>query len=95
MCECQKHFARWEDGAQAPLPCFQGRQGEELTRSLLQVESTFDGCLQTLSEGAETILDVKNTSWHYKFNEYVPLRPSVRPSLRLPALVREALSFLA
>ncbi|KAJ8389317.1 hypothetical protein AAFF_G00121820 [Aldrovandia affinis] len=68
VCDCQKHFARREEGAQVPLPCFQGRQGEELTRSLLEIESAFESCLQTLSEGGRSILDVKNTTWHDEYN---------------------------
>ncbi|XP_064181287.1 dynein axonemal heavy chain 2 [Anguilla rostrata] len=68
VCDCQKHFGRWEEGVQVPLPCFQGKQGEELARSLLDIESAFHSCLQTLSKSGQGILDVKNTTWHDEYN---------------------------
>lgn len=68
VCDCQQQFARREEGEQVPLPCFGGRQGAEVTRSLLEVEAAFDKSIQTLRSVRKGILDVKNTSWHDDYN---------------------------
>nr|XP_015196051.1 PREDICTED: dynein heavy chain 2, axonemal isoform X1 [Lepisosteus oculatus]XP_015196052.1 PREDICTED: dynein heavy chain 2, axonemal isoform X1 [Lepisosteus oculatus]XP_015196053.1 PREDICTED: dynein heavy chain 2, axonemal isoform X1 [Lepisosteus oculatus] len=70
VCECQQHFARREDGTQTPLPCFGGRQGPEIARSLLEIEGTFEKSLQILHSVKKGILDVKNTSWHDDYNRF-------------------------
>ncbi|XP_036403568.1 dynein heavy chain 2, axonemal [Megalops cyprinoides] len=70
VCDCQEHFARRLEGDKTPLPCFAGRQGEELTRSLLEMEATFEKSLQTLSRVGKGILDVKNTTWHADYNQF-------------------------
>ncbi|XP_063042411.1 dynein axonemal heavy chain 2 [Engraulis encrasicolus] len=70
VCECQQQFARREEGNQMPLPCFAGRQGAEVTRSLLEMENTFDKSLDILRNVRKTILDVKNTSWHDDYNRF-------------------------
>ncbi|XP_062849650.1 dynein axonemal heavy chain 2 [Trichomycterus rosablanca] len=75
VCECQQQFARREECEQLPLPCFAGRQGPELTKSLLEIEATFDKSLQMLGSVHKGILDVKNTSWH---DEYSRFRTTVK-----------------
>lgn len=70
VCDCQYHFARWEDGTQGPLPCFFGAQGPQITRNLLEIEDIFHKNLQTLRAVRGGILDVKNTSWHEDYNKF-------------------------
>uniref|UniRef100_A0A8C6R755 Dynein axonemal heavy chain 2 n=1 Tax=Nannospalax galili TaxID=1026970 RepID=A0A8C6R755_NANGA len=70
VCDCQYHFARWEDGKQGPLPCFFGAQGPQITRNLLEIEDIFHKNLQTLRAVRGGILDVKNTSWHEDYNRF-------------------------
>uniref|UniRef100_A0A8P0SL08 Dynein axonemal heavy chain 2 n=1 Tax=Canis lupus familiaris TaxID=9615 RepID=A0A8P0SL08_CANLF len=70
VCDCQYHFARWEDGKQAPLPCFFGAQGPQITRNLLEIEDIFYKNLQMLRAVRGGILDVKNTSWHEDYNRF-------------------------
>ncbi|XP_067117224.1 dynein axonemal heavy chain 2-like [Osmerus mordax] len=70
VCDCQQQFARREEGTQRPLPCFAGRQGSEVTRSLLEMEATFERSLQGLRSVSKGILDVKNTSWHDDYNRF-------------------------
>uniref|UniRef100_G1MEZ7 Dynein axonemal heavy chain 2 n=1 Tax=Ailuropoda melanoleuca TaxID=9646 RepID=G1MEZ7_AILME len=70
VCDCQYHFARWEDGKQAPLPCFFGAQGPQITRNLLEIEDIFHKNLHMLRAIRGGILDVKNTSWHEDYNRF-------------------------
>lgn len=70
VCDCQYHFARWEDGQQAPLPCFFGAQGPQITRNLLEIEDIFHKYLNMLRAVRGGILDVKNTSWHEDYNRW-------------------------
>ncbi|KAL2079072.1 hypothetical protein ACEWY4_024816 [Coilia grayii] len=70
VCDCQQQFARREEGKQMPLPCFAGRQGAEVTRSLLEMEATFDKSINILRSVRKGILDVKNTSWHDDYNRF-------------------------
>uniref|UniRef100_A0A8C5L4X8 Dynein axonemal heavy chain 2 n=1 Tax=Jaculus jaculus TaxID=51337 RepID=A0A8C5L4X8_JACJA len=70
VCDCQYHFARWEDGKQGPLPCFFGAQGPQITRNLLEIEDIFHKNLQMLRAVRGGILDVKNTSWHEDYNKF-------------------------
>ncbi|XP_044939244.1 dynein axonemal heavy chain 2 isoform X9 [Mustela putorius furo] len=70
VCDCQYHFARWEDGQQAPLPCFFGAQGPQITRNLLEIEDIFHKYLNMLRAVRGGILDVKNTSWHEDYNRF-------------------------
>ncbi|KAM3857822.1 dynein axonemal heavy chain 2 [Diretmus argenteus] len=70
VCDCQQQFARREEGQQRTLQCFGGRRGPEVTRCLLESESTFDRGLQTLRSVGKGILDVKNTSWHKDINRF-------------------------
>ena len=69
MCECQKQFARWEDGVKAELPQFGGVRGPEIAQSLLDIEQSFVKCVEQLRRARRTILDVKNTSWHDEYNK--------------------------
>ncbi|KAG8148176.1 hypothetical protein E2320_022465 [Naja naja] len=70
VCDSQQHFARWEDGKQTPLPCFFGQQGPQMTRSLLEIEETFNKYLNNLRNVKGGILDVKNTTWHEDFSRF-------------------------
>uniref|UniRef100_A0A8C2YNS3 Dynein axonemal heavy chain 2 n=2 Tax=Chinchilla lanigera TaxID=34839 RepID=A0A8C2YNS3_CHILA len=70
VCDCQYHFARWEDGKQGPLPCFFGAQGPQITRNLLEIEDIFHKNLHILRAVRGGILDVKNTSWHEDYNKF-------------------------
>ncbi|XP_039087571.1 dynein heavy chain 2, axonemal [Hyaena hyaena] len=70
VCDCQYHFARWEDGNQGPLPCFFGAQGPQVTRNLLEIEDIFHKNLQMLRAVRGGILDVKNASWHEDYNRF-------------------------
>ncbi|KAF7236744.1 Dynein heavy chain 2, axonemal, partial [Varanus komodoensis] len=70
VCDSQHHFARWEDGKQAPLPCFFGQRGPQMARSLLEIEETFHKHLSNLRSVKGGILDVKNASWHEDFNRF-------------------------
>ncbi|XP_078057018.1 dynein axonemal heavy chain 2 [Mustelus asterias] len=70
VCDCQEFFARWEDGEQTPLPCFGGHRGPDITRSLLEIEATFDKNLQMLKHMKNEILDVKNTFWHDEYSRF-------------------------
>lgn len=63
MCECQQQFARREEGERVQLPCFAGRQGSEVTQSLLNIEATFDKNLKALGS-VKDILNIRNTAWH-------------------------------
>ncbi|XP_038624757.1 dynein heavy chain 2, axonemal [Tachyglossus aculeatus] len=70
VCDCQYHFARWEDGTQGPLPCFSGAQGPQVSRNLLEIEDIFHKNLMMLRAVHGGILDVKNTSWHEDYNRF-------------------------
>ncbi|XP_073903040.1 dynein axonemal heavy chain 2 isoform X5 [Castor canadensis] len=70
VCDCQYHFARWEDGKQGPLPCFFGAQGPQITRNLLEIEDIFHKNLNMLRTVRGDILDVKNTLWHEDYNKF-------------------------
>ena len=71
VCDGQMHFARWQDGEKIPLPYFHGARGPEITRNLLEIETTFDNNLWILRNVKKTILDVKATSWHDDYNKLV------------------------
>ncbi|XP_062456936.1 LOW QUALITY PROTEIN: dynein axonemal heavy chain 2, partial [Rhea pennata] len=70
VCDCQQHFARWEDGRQSPLPCFAGHRGPQLAQSLAEIEETFRKHLLALRACKGDILDVKNPFWHEEFNRF-------------------------
>ncbi|XP_071951094.1 dynein axonemal heavy chain 2-like isoform X2 [Antedon mediterranea] len=70
VCECQRHFARREDGNKTLMPYFSGQRGPEITRSLLEIEGTFEKNLQILRNVKHTILDVKATTWHDDYNRF-------------------------
>ncbi|XP_048373762.1 dynein axonemal heavy chain 2 [Sphaerodactylus townsendi] len=70
VCDAQRHFGRWEDGKQTPLPCFFGHRAPQMTRSLLEIEETFHKHLNNLRNVKGRILDVKNTCRHEDFNRF-------------------------
>jgi dynein heavy chain len=70
ICECQKHFARWQDGEKIRLPIFHGQRGPEMARSLLEIEETFTKHVRVLEEAKQSILNVKQTLWHDSFTRF-------------------------
>ena len=48
VCNCQIHFARWGDGGKTKMPILGGQRGPEITRSLLEIEETFNKNLNIL-----------------------------------------------
>ena len=56
------------DGEKAPMACFAGQRGPTISRSLLEIEATFEKHLNVLHSVKKGILDVKNTSWHDDYN---------------------------
>ncbi|EDV25795.1 uncharacterized protein TRIADDRAFT_23475 [Trichoplax adhaerens] len=70
VCECQVHFARCHDGNKIQMPQFHGLRGPDITRSLLEIEATFNKNLQILRNVKKTILDVKASSWHDDYNRF-------------------------
>ena len=70
ICECQSHFARFEEGTKKELPIFHGCRGAEVEAVLMQIESMFERNLRTLKDRKHTILDVKATSWHDDYNRF-------------------------
>ena len=66
----QVHFARCSEGKKKPVPNFGGCRGPDITRSLKEIEHTFEKHLATLKVVRKTILDVKVTSWHDDFNKF-------------------------
>ncbi|XP_035806180.2 dynein axonemal heavy chain 2 [Amphiprion ocellaris] len=73
VCDCQRQFARWEDGQQSDLPLFRGYKGPEFTRSLLKIEDSLHRGLQTLYAVDKGILNVKNTTWSSEFKRFCVL----------------------
>jgi dynein heavy chain len=69
ICDCEIHFANYANGDKQPLPIFGGQKGPEITRSLLEISSTFDRHLNELRKVKHTILDVKATTWHEDYNK--------------------------
>lgn len=52
------------------MPFFGSCRGPEITRSLREIEHTFEKHLSTLKGVQKTILDVKVTSWHDDYSKY-------------------------
>lgn len=69
ICDCEVHFANYEDGDKLPPPVFGGQKGPEISRSLSEISSTFERHLGELRKVKATILDVKATSWHEDYNK--------------------------
>ncbi|CAF1063283.1 unnamed protein product [Rotaria sordida] len=70
LCECQMHFARWEEGVRTELPIFGGQRGPSINRMLTEIETAFDKNLQELRKVQHTILNVKATTWHEDYNRF-------------------------
>ncbi|CAF1544733.1 unnamed protein product, partial [Adineta steineri] len=70
LCECQMHFARWEENVRTQLPIFGGQRGPAINRKLTEIEVAFDKNLQELRKSQEIILDVKATTWHEEYNRF-------------------------
>lgn len=68
--EGQVHFARCSEGKRKPIPSFGGCQGLEVTRSVQEIEHTFEKYLSGLKSARKTILDVKSTSWHDDYHRF-------------------------
>jgi len=66
ICEGQQQFMRKTiagSGDQAPLPCFGGSRGQDITRSLITIEETFVRYINPLRDLQNDILDVKSARW--------------------------------
>ena len=70
LCECQMHFARWEESVKTELPIFGGQRGPSINRMLTEIEVTFDKNLQDLRKVQSIILNVKATTWHEDYNRF-------------------------
>ncbi|CAJ1086733.1 dynein heavy chain 2%2C axonemal-like [Xyrichtys novacula] len=82
VCDCQHHFARWEDGQQMALPIFGGRQGPEFTQSLLGLEDIFHCGLRNLHSVAEGVFDVWNPVWLSEFSRFKAVVQDVEMIMR-------------
>ncbi|OQR95763.1 dynein heavy chain, partial [Thraustotheca clavata] len=71
VCEGQIQFARKgsKDGV-VSLPCFGGNRGLEIVKSLIGIETQFEGHIDRLRKLDYDILDVKITFWHSDFNVF-------------------------
>ena len=65
VCEALTQFA-----PKAKLPTFGGTRGPEITKSLLNIQSSFQKLLAQLRGLNYSILDVKATFWHDDFNSF-------------------------
>ncbi|BFZ00250.1 hypothetical protein BsWGS_03289 [Bradybaena similaris] len=70
VCEAQFHFARQLDGDKAEMPHFAGQKGNEIVRSLVEIETQFQKYLYFLQSQKKSILDVKAASWHESYNRF-------------------------
>jgi len=76
VCEGQIQFARRSDkickaspNVRAPLPIFGSSRGEDIEKSLIDIEDQFGKHLQQLRSLDYDILDVKATRWHEDYNQ--------------------------
>lgn len=58
------------DGDKSPMPMFAGQRGPHISRSLLEIEATFEKHLQRLRSLKSGILDVKSPEWHDEYNRF-------------------------
>ncbi|CAH8511548.1 unnamed protein product [Schistosoma rodhaini] len=70
VCQCLKHFGRYEDGNKTPMPILQGIRGSEVENLLLTIEQMFEKLMYSLFEKRHCILNVKATSWHDNYNRF-------------------------
>ena len=70
LCECQMHFARWENRTLTELPIFGGQRGPIINRMLTDIEVAFDRNLQELRKSQSIILNVKENTWHDVYNRF-------------------------
>ena len=68
--EGQSHFARKSEGKQKPMPPFAGVTGPAVSKSLKEIEATFEKHLSSLKSIKHSILDVKATFWHDSYSKY-------------------------
>ncbi|GMI05338.1 hypothetical protein TrVE_jg1168 [Triparma verrucosa] len=71
VCEGQIQFARKNSstkGESGPLPEFGGTKGGEITKSLLDIEASFETQIERLRRLDYEILDVKTSKWHDDYN---------------------------
>ncbi|CAK4669134.1 unnamed protein product [Aphanomyces euteiches] len=69
VCEGQIQFAR-KGKRNNSLPCFGGNRGQEIVKSLMGIETQFEGHIDRLRKLNYDILDVKITFWHSDFNVF-------------------------
>ena len=70
ICEAQIQFLRKSGSKRRPMPTFGGTYGHEIARSLMDVESSFQRCLDRLRNLDYDVLNVKVTQWHDDFNTF-------------------------
>lgn len=70
VCQCLKHFGRYEDGNKTTMPILQGIRGPEVENLLLTIEQMFGKLMNNLFENRHCILDIKATSWHDNYNRF-------------------------
>lgn len=71
VCEGQIQFARKAaGGAQTPLPGFGGARAVEVTKSLADIQGTFEKLIAVLRSLDYSVLDVKATRWHDDHNAF-------------------------
>ncbi|CAH8499452.1 unnamed protein product [Schistosoma intercalatum] len=70
VCQCLKHFGRYEDGNKTTMPILQGIRGPEVENLLLTIEQMFEKLMNNLFENRHCILDIKATSWHDNYNRF-------------------------
>eukprot|EP00727_Mastigamoeba_balamuthi_P014495 m51a1_g9670 putative dynein heavy chain axonemal (5182) ;mRNA; r:1243469-1265072 len=71
VCEGQVQFARKKGASKEPIPSFGGAHGPEVTKSLTEIERSFERQVQQLKALKYGILDVKATRWHDDFNAFL------------------------
>eukprot|EP00899_Mesostigma_viride_P014884 jgi/Mesvir1/23397/Mv21091-RA.2 len=65
VCEAQTQFA-----PKTELPAFGGTRGPEITKSLTDIQASFQKLVQHLRGLNYSILDVKSTRWHDDYNTF-------------------------
>lgn len=72
VCEGQVQFARrcGPGTAKTPLPPFGGSRGQDIQRSLQQIDDDFSSYVASLRGLQNEILDVKAGSWHDAINAF-------------------------
>ena len=65
VCDSQIQFSK-----SLELPIFGGTRGKEITKSLTEMQDTFQKLVSVLKTLPYSLLDVKVTKWHDDFNRF-------------------------